>query len=200
MKKLGYGSVMALGMALSLFGASVPTEASPKRVVTTVAPITNLVYNVGGNRIELHGIVPEGVNSHTFEPAPSDAKILAEADLIIMNGLHLEIPTEKLARKVMKKGAKILKLGDLTITREEWQFDFSFPKEQGHPNPHLWPNIQHAMQYVRIVRDALSSLDAENAAYYRENARRYLDQLARLDEAIFRCVRTIPEKHRKLVT
>ncbi|HLB02574.1 MAG TPA: zinc ABC transporter substrate-binding protein, partial [Nitrospiria bacterium] len=59
------------------------------RVVTTVAPITNIVYNVGGDRIDLHGIVPEGVNSHTFEPAPSDAKIMAAADLIIVNGLHL---------------------------------------------------------------------------------------------------------------
>lgn len=169
-------------------------------MVTTVAPITNIVYNVGGDRIELRGIVPEGVNSHTFEPAPSDAKILAAADLIIMNGLHLEIPTEKLALKVKKPATRILKLGDNTITRAEWRFDFSFPEEEGHPNPHLWPNIPHAMRYAELVRDALIELDPANADYYRDNAARFLAQLEKLDDAIFACVKTIPEKNRKLVT
>ncbi|TMK22956.1 MAG: zinc ABC transporter substrate-binding protein, partial [Actinobacteria bacterium] len=63
------------------------------RVVTTVSPITNIVQNVGGDRIDLTGIVPEGANSHTFEPVPSDARVLSEADIVFINGLHLEQPT-----------------------------------------------------------------------------------------------------------
>ena len=59
-------------------------------VVTTVAPISSIVRNVGGTRIDLHGIVPDGTNSHTFEPAPSDARILSQADLVFVNGLDLE--------------------------------------------------------------------------------------------------------------
>ena len=62
--------------------------ASKLKVVTSIAPITNMVTNVGGNKIEIKGIVPEGINSHTFEPAPSSARVLAQADLIIMNGLQ----------------------------------------------------------------------------------------------------------------
>lgn len=62
-------------------------------VATTVAPISSIVRNVGGTLIDLRGIVPDGTNSHTFEPAPSDATILARADLVIVNGLALETPT-----------------------------------------------------------------------------------------------------------
>jgi len=170
------------------------------KVVTTVAPITNIVYNVGGNRIDLRGIVPEGVNSHTFEPAPSDAKVLADADLIIVNGLHLELPTQNLAAKVKKKDAKVLSLGDNTISRKEWKFDFSFPESEGNPNPHLWPNIAHAIKYAELVRDALVGLDPKNKEYYTENTRRYFVQLDQLDKVIFQCVKSIPEKNRKLVT
>ncbi|MCI0526446.1 MAG: metal ABC transporter substrate-binding protein [Nitrospira sp.] len=170
------------------------------KIVTTVAPITNIVYNIGGDQVDLHGIVPEGVNSHTFEPAPSDAKVLAEADLIIINGLHLELPTQSLATKVKKKETKVLSLGDNTISKKEWRFDFSFPEAEGNPNPHLWPNIPHTMKYAELVRNALVSLDPKNKDYYVENTGKYLKQLDLLDKAIFECVKSIPEKNRKLVT
>ena len=206
MKKLGKILVGVVWVGCLAMGGTpggvLPAWASgePPRVVTTVGPITNIVHNIGGDRIILRGIVPEGVNSHTFEPAPSDVRILSAADLVIMNGLHLEIPTEKLATKVMKKGTGILKLGDLTLTRKDWQFDFSFPEEEGHPNPHLWPNIAHAMNYAELVRDALTELSPRNKEYYAQNTLLYLKQLTDLDQAIFRCVDSIPEKHRKLVT
>src|SRR3990170_1231865 len=96
-------------------------------VVSTVAPITSLVENVGGDKIRLTGIIPEGMNSHTFEPVPSDVKLLAQADLLIVNGLDLEIPTMNLARANMKKGAALLLLGDKTISEKEYIYDFSFP-------------------------------------------------------------------------
>ena len=121
--------IMGLFVAgLLSFPISSPWAGEGKiKVVTTVAPITNIVYNVGGKHIDLHGLIPEGTDSHTFEPAPSDAKVLAAADLIIVNGLHLELPTQNLAAKVKKNEAKILSLGENTISRKEWQFDFSFP-------------------------------------------------------------------------
>ncbi len=201
MKQLNLLMIGLFVVGLVSLPISSPWAADRKiKVVTTVAPITNIVYNVGGNRIDLHGIVPEGVNSHTFEPAPSDAKVLAEADLIIINGLHLELPTQNLANKVKKKDAKVLSLGDNTISRKEWKFDFSFPESEGNPNPHLWPNIVYAMKYAELVRDALIGLDPKNKDYYTENAKKYLAQLAQLDKAIFECVKSIPEKNRKLVT
>ena len=174
--------------------------AAKLKVVTSVAPITNMVINVGGDKIKIEGIVPEGVNSHTFEPAPSDARLLSDADLIIMNGLHLELPTIKLANEVKKSNTPIVQLGNLTLTRAEWKFDFSFSEDIGNPNPHLWPNISYSMRYVELIRDALVELDAENKGTYFANAELYLVKLDELDKTIFKCVASIPENNRKLVT
>ena len=140
------------------------------------------------------------MDSHTFEPVPSDVKYISEADLIILNGLNLETPTEKLAKARAKKGSKILKLGDNTITKKDWIFDFSFPEDKGDPNPHLWMNVAYAMKYAELVRDKLIEINPENSAYYKKNASKFLQRLNQLDKAIFTAVKTIPEKNRKLLT
>lgn len=192
-------SALAFAAGLSLLNTTLPAMAE-LQVVTSVAPITNIVTNVGGRHVQVTGIVPEGVNSHTFEPAPSDAKVLRQADLIVMNGLHLELPTIKLAEKVKKAGTPILQLGDNTVSKAQWKFDFSFPEAEGHPNPHLWPNIALAMRYAEVTRDALVALDPERADDYYANTTDYLAKLAKLDAAIFDCVKSIPKANRKLVT
>lgn len=193
------GSFLAL-LVLSLILTAPAVAAAKLKVVTTVAPITNIVKNIGGERIDLHGIVPEGTDSHTFEPAPSDIKYLAQADLLIFNGLTLEVPTEALANANKKKTAKVLKLGDNTIGKKEWVFDFSFPESEGNPNPHLWLSVAHTMRYTELVRDALTSLDPEGKTYYEKRATEYLARLKKLDEAIFKVMETIPAKNRKLLT
>ena len=169
-------------------------------VVTTVSPITNIAENIGGDRVRLVGIVPEGVNSHTFEPAPSDAEILSQADIIFVNGLQLEEPTVELAEDVRQTDTEIISLGDETITPEEYQFDFSFPEEDGAPNPHLWPNIPYGIRYAEIIRDNLVQLDPDNADYYQSNAEEYIGRLEELDAAVKEAVETIPEENRKLLT
>jgi zinc/manganese transport system substrate-binding protein/manganese/iron transport system substrate-binding protein len=192
-----------LSALLPFLLSSVTQAADPKktiRVVTTVAPITNIVRNVAGTYAEVTGVVPDGTDSHTFEPTPADAKILQAADIIIVNGLDLELPTVKLAEKVKNRGVSILRLGDRALRKEDWRYDFSFPREQGHPNPHLWPNIALAMRYAEIARDALAGLDPAHREDYARNAAAYLGKLRGLDQAIFKCVNTIPSQNRKLVT
>ncbi|MBI3805885.1 MAG: zinc ABC transporter substrate-binding protein [Nitrospirae bacterium] len=174
--------------------------AGSLKVVTTVAPLTNIVKNVGGNRIDLHGVIPEGTDSHTFEPAPSDIKFLSQADLLIFNGLNLETPTETLAKANRKKGAKVLKLGDNTVSKKEWVFDFSFPESDGNPNPHLWLSVAHAIRYAELVRDALISLDPAGKPYYDQRTTDYLARLKKLDEAVLKTMETIPPQNRKLLT
>jgi ABC-type Zn uptake system ZnuABC Zn-binding protein ZnuA len=169
-------------------------------VVSTVAPITSMVENIGGDKINLTGIIPEGINSHTFEPVPSDVKILAAADLLVVNGLELEEPTLKLASANMKEGATVLQLGDKTITEKEHIYDFSFPKSDGHPNPHLWLNPQHAISYATLIRDELIRIDPDNKESYEKNAVAYLKKLEALDQAVEAAVKTIPEGNRRLLT
>jgi ABC-type Zn uptake system ZnuABC Zn-binding protein ZnuA len=181
-------------------GNNATSGSAKKNVVTTVAPITNIVRNIGGERINLQGIIPEGTDSHTFEPAPSDARTLAEADLILVNGLHLESPTEKLAGQNKKQETNIFRLGDNTRTEADWIFDFSFPKDKGDPNPHLWMSVVNAQKYAELTRNQLSKLDPANKDYYADNYTRYAGVLDRLDKGIMAAVKTIPEKNRKLVT
>jgi ABC-type Zn uptake system ZnuABC Zn-binding protein ZnuA len=169
-------------------------------VVTTVAPLTNIALNVGGQRIDLRQIVPDGVDSHTFEPSPADARAISEADLIILNGLHLEESTLELAEANKKASGRVLLLADNTITRDEWRFDFSFPEEEGEPNPHLWMNPAHAMRYAEMIRDQLVELDPHNAEYYQENTARFLLRVEQLDSAIAAAIGTIPPGNRKLLT
>lgn len=181
-------------------GQSLNASDQKLNVVTTVSPITNIIYNIGGERINLSGIVPEGTNSHTFEPAPSDAKKLAQADLIFVNGLNLELPTLRLAEANKKEGAEIILLGEQTITSDEYVYDFSFPKEAGSPNPHLWPNPMHALRYAEIARDALIERDPANADDYRQNYDAFKARIQALDLAIKETIDSIPAENRKLLT
>lgn len=214
---IGLGVAIIAGVSLSMFTAgegnsttsgSNATSSSNEggtsteklNVVASVAPITNIVRNVGGDRIELTGIVPEGVNSHTFQLTPSDAILVRNADLVIINGLHLEVDFERVVEAAGDADLQLLRLADNTITRDEWVFDFSFPEEEGDPNPHLWLNVAHAMKYAELVRDKLVEMDPANADYYASNAERYLALLQELDEGIMQAVQTVPPENRKLVT
>jgi manganese/iron transport system substrate-binding protein len=94
-------------------------DDSRLRVATTVAPITSIVLNVGGDRVVLHGLIPDGVDSHTYEPRPSDAVVLSRADILIMNGANLEGTTEAIARENMKDPSKIFRLADSTLSGDD---------------------------------------------------------------------------------
>ncbi len=183
-------------------GAGEPAiaETAKLNVVSTVAPITNIVYNIAGDRINLTGIVPEGVNSHTFEPAPSDARTLAEADVVFLNGLTLEEPTLKLAEANKRDDAEIVLLGEQTVTPDDYVYDFSFPEAAGNPNPHLWTNPIYVKRYAEIVTETLAARDPQNADFYRANLDAYEQQLDALDVAIQETIDSIPAENRKLLT
>lgn len=170
------------------------------RAVTTVSPITNIVQNVGGTRVGVSGIVPEGTNSHTFEPVPSDAGAMADANVVFVNGLHLEEPTIALAEANVGDGVQIVPLGELTISPDEYIFDFSFPREQGDPNPHLWTNPLYAKRYAEIVKDTLSELDPGSAEYYERNYVEFAERIDELDEVVRQVTETVPSESRKLLT
>ena len=196
--------LLTLALAtLTACAAPTPTPSAPSaklQVVTTVSPITNIIQNVGGDRIDVTGIVPEGVNSHTFEPAPSDARLLAQADIIFVNGLFLEEPTIKLAESNKREGVEIISLGEQTVTPDEYVFDFSFPAEAGNPNPHLWMNPLYAARYAELVAESLAAADPANADFYRANAAAFGERIDALDKAIAATVATIPAGNRRLLT
>ena len=173
----------------------------PLNIATTVAPITSIIANIaGGTSTSIIGIVPEGTNSHTFEPKPSDAASLESADAIFINGLVLEEPTKDLAIANLKESANICELGTETLPESEYIYDFSFPKEGGKPNPHLWTNPPMAKQYAQVARDLLVRRDPVNAAIYEKNFVAFAVKIDVLDNAIKIATATIPENQRKLLT
>ena len=192
----------ALAIAAACSGGSARDEdaAGRLRVVTTVSPLTSIAEGIGGDRIVLTGIVPEGVNSHTFEPSPSVARTLADADLIIINGLGLEEPVLDLAEASTRDDAVLLLLGERAIAHDEWVFDFSFPKSRGRPNPHLWTDPFLALRYAELIAAELAALDPPNDGYYRSNLEAFRARVEQLDAAIREAVATIPPGQRMLLT
>jgi ABC-type Zn uptake system ZnuABC Zn-binding protein ZnuA len=170
------------------------------KVVTTVAPITSIAANVAGDLADIEGVVPEGTNSHTFEPAPSVAEVLSKADLIFINGLVLEEPTKNLAEGNLKSGARIVEIGTEVLPQSEWIYDFSFPKEEGKPNPHLWTDPTWAKKYADVIRRELSAKDAKNAGGYQKNYDAFATLIDEFDKAMRTSFATLPKERRKLLT
>jgi ABC-type Zn uptake system ZnuABC Zn-binding protein ZnuA len=175
-------------------------ESGRLQVVTTVAPITSIAANVIGDRADIRGVVPEGTNSHTFDPSPSVAELMSEADVVFINGLELEDPTKELAEANKPDGTEIVELGNATITPENYIYDFSFPEADGKPNPHLWTNPPMALRYAEIVRDTMADLDPANAATYSRNYDAFADVVAEFDAAMRESFATLQAADRKLLT
>ncbi len=177
-----------------------PDQRPTLVIVTTVAPVTSIVSAVVGDRAEVTGIVPEGTNSHTYEPRPSAAQVLAGADVVFLNGLQLEEPTLDLAEQVAKPNSRLVELGPATITEDRYAYDFSFPQSEGKPNPHLWTNPPMVIRYADIVRDTMIEVDPDGADIYRANHDLFAAKVGDLDRAMRTSFATIPEGRRRLLT
>src|SRR5215831_16270022 len=150
----------------SSLGSNKPANTKVLNVVASVAPIDNIIKNIGGDKIRLTQLIPDGVDSHTFELAPFGAVKVQNADLVIINGLHLESAVERVsnASRAHNLNQQLLKLADNTLNKSQWIYDFSFPKEKGDPNPHLWLNVANAMNYAILIKNKLIQMDPGNGA------------------------------------
>ncbi len=193
------GDIQGDALAECLAGQTI-AAGSTLNISTTVAPITSIVANVAGGLAQITGIVPEGTNSHTFEPSPSVAATLADTDVLFANGLVLEEPTKELADSNLPKSAALCELGTAVLPVDDYIYDFSFPKDGGKPNPHLWTDPKLAIKYVALIRDVLVKMDPANAAAYTSNAAAYTAKLDELDAAVVTASATLPAEDRRLLT
>ena len=176
-------------------------DGRPLRVVSTVAPLTSIIANIAtGTPTVVTGVVPEGTNSHTYEPPPSVAATLEQADIVFLNGLGLEDPTRTLAEANASDGAVRCELGTAVLPRDEWAYDFSFPEDGGKPNPHLWTNPPMGRDYAEVVRDSLVAADPANAATYEANFTAFAAKIDALDAAMTEATATLPAEQRQLLT
>ena len=189
-------ALLCAGLVLTACGSkssNAGTDSAGKlKVVTTVAPITSITANIAGDKASVVGLVPEGVNSHTFEPPPSASKVLSEADVVIVNGLKLEDPTKDLAAANLKSGAAIVEIGTQVLPESDYIYDFSFPKEDGKPNPHLWTDPTFAIKYAAVIEAALAKADPANAGYYEANKEKFTKSATALSDALRKDQVSIP--------
>jgi ABC-type Zn uptake system ZnuABC Zn-binding protein ZnuA len=198
--------ILAAALAVGLVACGGRAESSDEavdgrlRVVTTISPLTNIVANVAGELAQVEGVVPEGIDAHTFEPAPSTARLLSQADVVFLNGLSLEEPTLQLATANAKEGARLVELGDTTLNEAEYIYDSSFPEADGDPNPHLWTNPRYARRYAELVMETLAERDPANTEAYRRNFERLASRFDELERVLATVTSSVPEANRKLVS
>jgi ABC-type Zn uptake system ZnuABC Zn-binding protein ZnuA len=196
---LGRSRVLALGaggLALALVagacssGGSSPSAGEGLRVVTTTTVFADIVQNVGGERISVESIIPAGVGPEDYEPRPDDARKLAEARLIVKNGVGLDDFVDKLI-DANTEGTPLLTLADGIPAIEI----------DGEPNPHFWldPTLVRD-HYLPAIATKLSQIDPAGKATFEANASAYAGRLDELDAALKAKVETIPTPNRKLVT
>ena len=165
------------------------------RVVTTIGMITDVVRNVGAERVDVVGMMGPGVDPHLYKPTAKDIQRLGSAHLIFYNGLHLESKMGDVLAK-MQGNTKTVAVTDAV----NQDMLLSPPEFEGQFDPHLWFDVTLWMKIVGKVRDALSEFDPDNTMMYWTNAERYLARLAELHQYVKSQAERVPPQQRVLVT
>lgn len=168
-------------------------QSDQPQVVSTSTIITDWTEQVGGDEIQLKGILKPGADPHVYEPVPMDSQVLEEADLILYNGYNLEPGLIKLMNSAGVK-AKKLAVGEVVQP-----LDFNYNGKRA-PDPHVWGDAKNAIAMVNAIRDQLIELSPEDKQKFTQNAAQLTAQLQQIDVWITQQIQTIPEKQRKLVT
>jgi manganese/zinc/iron transport system substrate-binding protein len=158
--------------------------------------ITDIVREVGGERVAVSGLMGPGVDPHLYKPTAGDVRLLEDADLIFYNGLHLEGRMSELFEKMAAGGTPTV-----AVTRDiqpaRLRRSEQYPDQS---DPHVWFDVRLWQEAVRTVAAELARLDPEGAATYQANAEAYLRELDELDAYVQERVESLPEASRVLVT
>jgi zinc/manganese transport system substrate-binding protein len=189
--------VLAFVVMLPLF----PAMAQPApgedtlNVVVSFSILRDLVREVGGKRATVVSLVGPGGDAHVYSPSPADAKILAAAKLIVVNGLGFEGWMERLVQASATRAVVIVASSGVTPRHAS-----DLTHGATGIDPHAWQSVGNVKIYVGNIRDALVRVDPSGHDIYETGATAYLQRLDSLDEAVRRAVATIPPARRKVIT
>jgi ABC-type Zn uptake system ZnuABC Zn-binding protein ZnuA len=155
------------------------------RVATTISTLNSIVQGVGGDHVTVKNIVPVGASPETFEPAPQDVAVVADAQVLVENGAGLETWLDRLLRDAGGRNLRIV-IGAAGLPVKD-------------DNPHLWMDPVYAKHYVAQIRDALIAVDPANANDYRRNADAYDRQLDDLIAGVRAQIASVPPSHRYMI-
>ena len=168
-------------------------QAEKLKVATTFTVIADMARNVAGDAAEVVSITKPGAEIHNYSPTPRDIIRASDADLILWNGLNLELWFEKFFSQLKETPAVILTEGIEPMSIGSGPYD-------GKPNPHAWMSFSDALIYVENIRKALAETDPDNAAVYNANAAAYMAEIEAARGPIQAMIEAIPEERRWLVS
>jgi ABC-type Zn uptake system ZnuABC Zn-binding protein ZnuA len=204
------GALLLASCSGSATGGSPSPRPDALRVVATTTVLGDLVQQVGGEDVSVHSLVPKGGEVHTFDPSPSDATAVADAQLLVMNGLGLD---EWLGDIATDAGASDIPVVELAEDLEDVTYLVGEAYEQGEEhqeeegghageefNPHLWLNVGYAILYVERLTDTLAEIDPDSADAYRARSAEYVSELEALDAETRDQMGTIPDEKRRVIS
>lgn len=195
---LGRRSLLT-GLTLAAFaaaGTGAFAQGAPKpkfKAVTTFTVIADMAQNVAGDAAVVESITKPGAEIHNYQPTPGDILKAQDADLVLWNGLNLELWFEKFFRRLKNVPSVVVSNGIDPMSISEGPYN-------GKPNPHAWMSPQNALIYVDNIRDAFVKYDPANAATYRKNADAYKAKITAAIAPIRARIDEIPAEKRWLVT
>lgn len=194
MKKLLAGMATMVIMAAALTGCDADPEprADKPTVLTTFTVLADIASHIAGDHLKVESITKEGAEIHGYEPTPGDVAKASEADLILDNGLNLEVWFQQFVAEADAPHVVVSEGVDpVDITEDAYA---------GKPNPHAWMSPQNAQIYVDNMARAFSELDPEHTEDYRANAEAYKTKLQEVQDKITTTLDEVPERQRALVT
>ena len=175
-------------------------DAKPKdnklHIVTTTSMITDLVQNIGGDKVAVQGLMGAGVDPHLYKASEGDVSKLADADMIIYSGLHLEGKLVEVFEKMQRQKINTVAASD-ALDKKDLIGSTHFASNY---DPHIWFDVENWEKITAYIADELSAAMPENKAYFQANAAQYLLQLKVLKEELNAEIATLPTDQRRLVT
>lgn len=165
-------------------------------IVTTTSMITDLVQNIGGDKVVVQGLMGAGVDPHLYKASEGDVSKLFNADMILYSGLHLEGKLVEVFEKMQKQKIKTVAVSD-ALDKKDLIGSTLF---ESNYDPHIWFDVANWEKITVFVADRLSEAMPENKGYFQANAAEYLKKLKVLKEEIETEIATLPEDKRRLVT
>lgn len=195
LQQVGIKGIM-LGLALSCIGLLLPASslaAQKFKAVTTFTVIADMARNVAGDVAEVESITKPGAEIHEYQPTPQDLMRAQGANLILWNGLNLELWFEKFFDNIHDVPGVVVSTGIVPMSITDGPY-------HGKPNPHAWMSPTSALIYVDNIRDAFVKYDPDNGDTYKQNAEIYKTKIRATIDPIKAELSTLPEERRWLVT
>jgi len=194
-------TLLIVALGASALSVTIAQAQEPLEVVTSFSILDDMVETVGGNHVAVTTLVGPDGDVHAFSPRPADAQSLADADLIVVNGLQLEGWIDRLIDASEYDGDVLVASDGIKLRPLERH---GGEEEQGHDHgdvdPHAWQDLENGEQYARNICDALVKVDPDHADAYRANARQYIEKMEALDAETRQRLAQIPESDRLIIT